>query len=84
MTSSDSPIARENACEVLGLLPGDWMRKSRKIFKPIGQSCSEVMSIQLFFDTQMKTIVSNGRRTDWSPIRSVIIRVINKMGPPRS
>ena len=26
----------------------------------------------------------NGNRTEWSPIRSVIIRVINKIGRPRS
>ena len=29
-------------------------------------------------------IVSNGNRTEWSPIRSVIIRVINKIGRPRT
>ena len=29
-------------------------------------------------------IVSNGNRTEWSPIRSVIIRVINKIGRPHS
>ena len=29
-------------------------------------------------------IISNGNRTEWSPIWSVIIRVINKMGRPRS
>ena len=31
-------------------------------------------------------IISNGNRTDlsWSPIWSVIIQVINKIGPPRS
>ena len=28
--------------------------------------------------------VSNGNRTEWSPIRSAIIRVINKIGRPRS
>ena len=28
--------------------------------------------------------VCNGNRTEWSPIRSVIIRVINKIGRPRS
>ena len=28
--------------------------------------------------------ISNGNRTEWSPIRSVIIRVINKIGWPRS
>ena len=29
-------------------------------------------------------LISNGNRTEWSPIRSVIIRVINKIGRPRS
>ena len=29
-------------------------------------------------------IISNGNRTEWSPIRSVIIRVIKKIGRPRS
>ena len=28
--------------------------------------------------------ISNGNRTEWSPIRSVTIRVINKIGRPRS
>ena len=28
--------------------------------------------------------ISNGNRTEWSPVRSVIIRVINKIGRPRS
>ena len=28
--------------------------------------------------------ISNGNSTEWSPIRSVIIRVINKIGRPRS
>ena len=31
-----------------------------------------------------KGIISNGNRTEWSPIRSVIIQVINKIGRPRS
>ena len=30
------------------------------------------------------TIICNGNRTEWNPIRSVIIRVINKIGRPRS
>ena len=29
-------------------------------------------------------MICNGNRTEWSPIRSVIIRVINKIGRPRS
>ena len=28
--------------------------------------------------------IFNGNRTEWSPIRSVIIRVINKIGRPRN
>ena len=32
----------------------------------------------------LKIIISNGNRTEWSPIWSVIIRVINKIGRPRS
>ena len=28
--------------------------------------------------------ISNGNRTEWSPIRSVIIRVIKQIGRPRS
>ena len=34
--------------------------------------------------TQHLDLISNGNRTEWSPIRSVIIRVINKIGRPRS
>ena len=29
-------------------------------------------------------VISNGNRTEWSPIGSVIIRVINKIGGPRN
>ena len=41
----------------------------------LNQFCAEVRKI---------IIISNGNRTEWSPIRSVIIRVINKIGRPRS
>ena len=34
--------------------------------------------------TLAETLINNGNRTEWSPIRSVIIRVINKIGRPRS
>ena len=33
---------------------------------------------------QCDQTISSGNRTEWSPIRSVIIRVINKIGRPRS
>ena len=36
------------------------------------------------FQHARSLVVSNGNRTEWSPIRSVIIRVINKIGRPRS
>ena len=37
------------------------------------------------FKTEVRFyFISNGNRTEWSPIRSVIIRVINKIGRPRS
>ena len=32
----------------------------------------------------LSVIISNGNRTEWSPIRSVIVRVINKSGRPSS
>ena len=42
-----------------------------------------VMMIRYGNWTERGTI-HNGNRTEWSPIRSVIIRVINKIGRPRS
>ena len=39
----------------------------------------ETVHVQLVINT-----ISNGNRTEWSPIRSVIIRVINKIGRPSS
>ena len=41
--------------------------------------------IQLTFHNHTKSeLICNGNRTEWSPIRSVIIRVINKIGRLRS
>ena len=34
--------------------------------------------------TIISLMISNGNRTEWSPIRSIIIRVINKIGRPLS
>ena len=34
--------------------------------------------------TSVAFIINNGNMTEWSPIRSVIIRVIDKIGQPRS
>ena len=33
---------------------------------------------------ELYDLINNGNRTEWGPIRSVIIRVINKIGRPRS
>ena len=40
--------------------------------------------VHLSFFTFFERVIYNGNRTKWSPIRSVIIRVINKIGRPRS
>ena len=41
-----------------------------------------VLFLQYFVN--IRGVICNGNRTEWSPIRSVIIRVINKIGRPRS
>ena len=42
----------------------------------------EIMIMMMI--VMMMMMISNGNRTEWSPIRSVIIRVINKIRRPRS
>ena len=37
----------------------------------------------IYFDDSFRHTLSNGNRTEWSIIRSVIMRVINKIGRPR-
>ena len=44
---------------------------------------SHNLAIPLFSEIAI-FMINNGNRTEWSPIRSVIIRVINKIGRPRS
>ena len=39
---------------------------------------------QVHYYNYISIIISNGNRTEWSPIRSVIMWVINKIGRPRS
>ena len=49
------------------------------------QICSLLILLrQVTKDYFLCAAISNGNRTEWSPIRSVIIRVINKIGRPRS
>ena len=38
----------------------------------------------MYYDNKLIIIISNGNKTEWSPIWSVIIRVINNTGRPRS
>ena len=52
--------------------------------KPMRQQFPVVLFIMLYKVVLDFEIISNGNRTEWSPIRSVIIRVINKIGRPRS
>ena len=37
-----------------------------------------------YISNSLSSAISNGNRTEWSPIRSVIIRMINKIGRPLS
>ena len=61
------------------------------------QDCVEKMNIVRVFvgmafllmdlnsgNLNMICFINNGNRTEWSPIRSSIIRVIDKIGRPRS
>ena len=41
-------------------------------------------TVMMIIITMMILMINNGNRTECSPIRSVIIRVINKIGRPRS
>ena len=52
--------------------------------EPEGRVKIQMMSKNLQRYYTLKCLISNGNRTEWSPIRSVIIRVINKIGRPRS
>ena len=62
--------------------------KSVRVYQTI--SCSQsfisnqVIIMPKAHRTSYNLAFSNGNRTEWSPIRSVIIRVINKIGRPRS
>ena len=43
-----------------------------------------VVLVRFVHEWEVKSrLVRNGNRTEWSPIRSVMIRVINKIGRPR-
>ena len=43
-----------------------------------------VRTVMMIIITMMILMINNGNRTEWSPIRSVIIRVINKIGRQQS
>ena len=43
-----------------------------------------IRTVMKIIITMMILMINNGNRTEWSPIRSAIIRVINKIGRPHS
>ena len=43
-----------------------------------------IRTVMMIIITMMILMINNGNRTEWSPIRSAIIRVINKIGRPHS
>ena len=59
-------------------------RRFLAFHKVISVSISPYSSTKLSFSTDWENLINNGNRTEWSPIRSVIIRVINKIGRLRS
>ena len=50
----------------------------------LGRATCYLATFMLALSLNGNPIICNGNRTEWSPIRSVIIRVINKIGRPRS
>ena len=67
-----------------------FLRRAVRVFSALSLDASRPHT-ELFsegFPTKLREgtchMISNGNRTEWSPIRSVIIRVINKIGRPRS
>ena len=50
----------------------------------IDYSCNCVNNKMLESDLFLTVYIYNGNRTEWSPIRSLIIQVINKIGRARS
>ena len=44
----------------------------------------KVIFIIMIIITMMILMINNGNRTEWSPLRSVIIREISKIGRPQS
>ena len=43
-----------------------------------------IRTVMMIIITMMILMINNGNRTEWSPIRSAILRVINKIGRPHS
>ena len=43
-----------------------------------------VITVMMMIITMMILMINNGNRTEWSPLRSVIIREISKIGRPQS
>ena len=59
-----------------------------KILTPLTHQNADIAlqycKVSIALTTNDLLAINNGNRTEWSPIWSVIIRVINKIGRPRS
>ena len=61
----------------------DFLELGNGVFSTSSQH-SALSRLVWWYYTENVMIISNGNRTEWSPIRSVIIPVSNKIGRPRS
>ena len=62
-----------------------WVEKKNRVVEgEQGRPVSMVLREFFHKDFSSRSVVNNGNRTEWSPIRFVIIPVINKIGRPRS
>jgi len=68
-----------------GLLPDVgivWATGIMELLKlVVAQESLTIYATRFIYNTD--NLINNGNRTEWSPVRSVIIRVISKIGRPR-
>ena len=66
---------------LLGYLVTSMQQKILETAEPVNSDTTTFLFNSFLPDL---CLINNGNRTEWSPIHSEIIRVINKIGRPRS
>ena len=82
--TEEAKLYSEKFCEVKIILKFNKRNRVSSVPLPFPRipSCRIVYGFRISPDKVFS--INNGNRTEWSPFRSVIIRVINKIGRPRS